>query len=51
MDDTPLGRDKSKRARSNPVVERRLHDRRLAVEGHVGHYDMTVHVSHFCSDS
>jgi hypothetical protein len=32
-------------------VERRLHDRRLAVEGHVGHYDMTVHVSHFCSDS
>ena len=36
MDDRPLRRDKSKRARSNPVVERRLHDRGLAVEGHGG---------------
>lgn len=36
MGDRPLGRDKSKRARSNPVVEWRLHDRHLAIEGHLG---------------
>jgi hypothetical protein len=32
IDDAPHGRDKSRRARSNPVAERRLDDRRLAVK-------------------